>query len=292
MLNRIKKYLTRTLPITRIFTIDKVIINSYFFNYLGLQPFRMIMAQIIHRLKPRKPIGILKDKIDLYDKNGYIELTDFLPTLEFNEIKKEFEDIKSKKGYLEFGRKDGTNTIFMQDLKTLDLDEYPAIRQFLMGEYLNHLLSIIERREVDLINDKSIVQFQLLMQGPKDGLIDPETELHSDTFFNTNKAWLYLDDVGYENAPFQYVPKSHNIFKPGRLFRERKHSLSKGISGSRRVSRNELNQLDSDVKVFTCSANTLLIANTLGYHGRLKGEDGEERLTLAISLRNNPFKVC
>lgn len=291
MLSKIKDHLSKILPISRVFTMDKVI-KSYTFNYLGLQPFRMILAQLIYRLRPRKPIGILKDKIDFYNKNGYIELTDFLPTTDFDEIKQEFEDIKSKKEYLEFSRRDGTNTIFMQDLRTLDLDDYPAIRKFFKSKYLNHLLSIIERREVDLINDKSIVQFQLLIQGPESSLIDPETELHSDTFFNTNKAWLYLDDVGYKNAPFQYVPKSHNIFIPGRLFRERKHSLDKGISGSRRVSRNELNQLASNVKVFTCSANTLLIANTLGYHGRLKGEDGEERLTLAISLRTNPFKVC
>jgi len=30
---------------------------------------------------------------------------------------------------------------------------------------------------------------------------DPQTELHSDIFFNTHKAWLYLDDVRREHGP-------------------------------------------------------------------------------------------
>ena len=38
------------------------------------------------------------------------------------------------------------------------------------------------------------------------GLPDPQTDLHTDTFHPTVKAWLFLTDVAADAMPFVYVP--------------------------------------------------------------------------------------
>ena len=44
------------------------------------------------------------------------------------------------------------------------------------------------------------------LSGAVDGLSDPQTDLHTDTFHPTVKAWLFLTDVAPETMPFVYVP--------------------------------------------------------------------------------------
>jgi hypothetical protein len=70
---------------------------------------------------------------------------------------------------------------------------------------------------------------------------DPQTELHVDTFFNTHKMWLHLDDVTTENAPFVYVPGSHLLDRV-RLRHEYVASTSRNDTDdrSRRVTDEEV----------------------------------------------------
>ena len=49
----------------------------------------------------------------------------------------------------------------------------------------------------------------------------------------------------------------------------------------------QLNSLLSRVR----HTNTLVIADTHGFHRRLMGEAGEKRLSLHASLRGNPFAI-
>lgn len=177
----------------------------------------------------------------------------------------------------------------MLDIFSLDLSKYRALNKLIQNEYINDLFSIMEKRQIKIPNKDIVVQIQYLVQGDENGTEDPETQLHSDTFFNTHKAWLYLDDVGIENGPFVFVPKTHNIYIEGRLKREKEYSENINLKGSRRVSNDELLSLGLHEEVFNCKKNTLLMANTLGYHRRLRGVSGNDRLTIAFSARSNPF---
>ncbi|NND91978.1 MAG: hypothetical protein HKN42_14050 [Granulosicoccus sp.] len=49
---------------------------------------------------------------------------------------------------------------------------------------------------------------------------DPQSDLHSDTFPATAKAWLFLADVGKEDGPFCHVAGSHK-FTPECYAREK-----------------------------------------------------------------------
>ncbi len=112
--------------------------------------------------------------------------------------------------------------------------------------------------------------------------------MHSDIFFNTHKAWLYLRDVDTEIGPLVFVKGSHRLSlgQLGYLYQE---SVSRA-KGSRRITPDELERLGLEETVLVCKANTLVIANTCGYHRRLRGEPGRERLALHWSVRLNPFR--
>jgi hypothetical protein len=43
--------------------------------------------------------------------------------------------------------------------------------------------------------------------------------------------------------------------------------------------------------VFACRRNTLVLANTCGYHARSVGEPGASRRSLHKEYRYNPFKL-
>jgi hypothetical protein len=126
-----------------------------------------------------------------------------------------------------------------------------------------------------------------LEQGQNQEIEDPETKLHSDIFFSTHKAWLYLTDVTPVSAPLVYVNRSRGITPKalGYIYRE----SCNGNAGSRRITPQELEDLGLTEKVFAVQRNTLVVADTHGYHRRLLGEPGEKRLALHASLRGNPF---
>ena len=63
---------------------------------------------------------------------------------------------------------------------------------------------------------------------------------------------------------------------------ERSHS-------SRRVDRDELDRRGQRETVFLVPANTLVVANTCGYHRRTRGNPGETRTGVHMSHRRNPF---
>lgn len=283
-----KQLIYKLFPIIRVFTSDKLI-KSKFFNTLGLQVFRMKLAQFRYESRKYDVKSVYENEYNFFKSNGFLQITDFLKNNEFQKLKEECSEILQSGEYKKFGRKDGPNMIYMLDVFSLDFAKYPAINDLINNEHLNELFSIMERKPISIPNKDIIVQFQYLVQGEENGTEDPETQLHSDTFFNTHKAWLYLDDVGIENGPFVFVPKTHSININGRLKKEKEYSENTSMKGSRRVSNDELVSLALKEEVFLCKKNTLVMANTLGYHKRLRGVNGYDRLTIAFSARSNPF---
>ena len=124
---------------------------------------------------------------------------------------------------------------------------------------------------------------------------DPQTELHSDTFHPTSKAWLFLHDVGPEDGPFTYAPGSHQLTAK-RLEWEYEQSLTASSDprvhhslGSFRISESELLELGYKPRMFTVRANTLVVADTRGFHGRTPSTRPTTRVAIYAYLRRNPF---
>lgn len=117
---------------------------------------------------------------------------------------------------------------------------------------------------------------------------DLEAQIHSDTFQPTHKMWLYLTDVTPEDGPLAFYPGSQRLTAHA-LAGTYRESVGAN-QGSRRISEKELTTSRWQLRTFPARRNTLVIANTHGYHGRAQGEPGGERLALNIELRSDPFR--
>jgi len=123
----------------------------------------------------------------------------------------------------------------------------------------------------------------------------PAEELHADTFHPTMKAWLYLDDVTEANGPFAYVPGSNRLTwrrlagnTPERAGRDLPDRYSR--RGSLRLTETDRQALGlPEPRHFAVPANTLVIANTFGFHARCPADKDSTRLAIYADSRTNPF---
>ena len=124
----------------------------------------------------------------------------------------------------------------------------------------------------------------------------PQRFLQSDTFHPTVKAWLFLDDVDDGNGPFTYVPGSHRLTW-SRLKWEYRKSISwrdppdpYSRKGSLRLTEGERRDFGlGEPVLYRVPRNTLVIANTHGFHRRGAAVEAASRLEIWVYSRSNPF---
>jgi hypothetical protein len=137
---------------------------------------------------------------------------------------------------------------------------------------------------------------QSILRHARAGPQDPQTLLHADTFHPTVKAWLFLTDVAADCGPFTYVPGSHRL-NAARLAWERRMSLAARHSanaenreGSFRIDPAELATLGlPQPRAFAVSANTLVVADTFGFHARGPSAGPSLRVEIWAYGRRSPF---
>lgn len=125
---------------------------------------------------------------------------------------------------------------------------------------------------------------------------DPQSNFHADTFHANAKFWLFLHDVEDEDGPFAYVPGSH-VLTPQRLAWEDDHArhwTERGDkhhkAGSFRVHADELADLGYGApRTFPVKANTLVVADTFGFHRRTPAQRQSMRTAFYGRSRRNPF---
>ena len=98
------------------------------------------------------------------------------------------------------------------------LKHMPVTRQFLHSAKWRNLLNYVASFKVQPIS-----YLQVIFSHVRKAKADPQTNLHSDTFHPSAKAWLFLEDVAEDEGPFVYVPGSH-LLNPARLNWEQQKS--------------------------------------------------------------------
>lgn len=269
-------------PIAQVFSAKKMV-DSPALNRLGVQPLRAVGARARYRVRrtPDDPV------VRTLATEGFVTIENFLPDDVFDATCAEVE--RYLDGHFPtLLHSLGTTTLRQWYLASLDGQRFPHLEAWRRNARVLELGAGAERRPVRpasggvLIEDISIGDYSVA---------DEQTRLHVDSVFHTHKVWLYLTDVTAEHAPLVYVPRSQHL-DAVRLRAEYRDSVdpNRCVDPSRRVPDAEVERRGLAPRVLACPRNTLVIADTSGYHARAIGQDGGHRRALYMFFRSNPFR--
>lgn len=265
-----------------------LLIGSRRLNQWGLHAARVAVA---HRLAVarRRKLGRLISAADreAFDRDGFVVRRNFLPPEEFAAL---VVQLKAYRGPLR-DIVEGDTIMRKIALDGHALGRLPALGAVLRSRDWRGLIRYAGAR-----NAEPVVWVQSILRHARPGPRDPQTLLHADTFHPTVKAWLFLTDVAEDAGPFTYVPGSHRLSAP-RLAWEKRMSLDARRSpnaeirqGSPRIDEAALAGLGlPPPRAFAVPANTLIVADTFGFHARGPSAGASLRVEIWAYGRRSPF---
>jgi hypothetical protein len=267
---------------------DNPIIGSPLLNRWGLHVTRVRAAAAAARRRRARLAPLLHD-VDraAFDRDGFVVRPDFLPLPAFEDLR---DQILRYRGAARETVQGDTVTRRIA-LEGAALDANPAAAALLANPDWRGLI-----RYAWSYNVEPLCYVQSILSNACPGDPDPQTKLHADTFHPTVKAWLFLTDVAEDEGPLTYVPGSHRMTR-ARLEWERGRSIvaRDGLDrlssrGSFRIDRSELPQLGlPEPRSFAVPANTLVVADTSGFHARGPSVRPASRVEIWAYGRRNPF---
>jgi hypothetical protein len=264
------------------------LLGSRWLNERGLHTARVVLAHRIAAWRRRQLMHLVSpDDRENYQRDGLVVRRNFLPAEDFARL---LAEVKSYRGaYREMVQGDTLNRKIAPDPETLAA--IPSLRKVLESREWQGLIRYIGSRD-----SAPGVFLESIFRHAEDGPPDPQTFLHADTFHPTVKAWLYLTDVAEDGGPFTYVPGSHRL-SAARLDWERRISLDAARSpdpdtrqGSFRIAAEQLGDLGlPQPRAFAVQANSLIVADTFGFHARGPSPQPSLRVELFAYGRRTPF---
>lgn len=264
------------------------IIGSRVLNRLGLHVARIRLAHLMttwRRLFMRWMLPA--DLRRQFDVQGYVAIENFLPAEEFAKLR---EEVLSFDGDLR--RMVQGDTYTFQGLLDDETVSRMPVCQKLFDEKRFRRIMMYGGGTCKL----PMLFAHCVVNGIVSGQGDPQKDFHSDTFHPTMKAWLFLDDVDETIGPFNYVPGSQRATSK-RLTWDYENSVAGreldnvyAKRGSLRISPDDLKARGfADPVAMKVPANTLVMADTHGFHRRGDAAAGSSRLAIYAYSRSNPF---
>lgn len=279
--------------LAQVFTQEKFfarnpVIGNRRLNEHGLHTARVTVACRLAEARRRRLARLVpeEDRRQL-DRDGFIVKRDFLPPDIFADLVAQIRDLRAPAREMV----EGDTVTRHIALDRAALARAPAAR---------HLLALPQYRNLISYAGSSaaipMVYVQTILSGAHDGPPDPQTELHTDTFHPTVKAWLFLTDVAPDAMPFVYVPGSHRL-TPQRLDWERRMSIAASSEAPqnphklvRAIGPEGLAELGlPPPRAIAAPANTLVVADTFGFHARGPSTAPSTRVEIWAMGRRNPF---
>lgn len=269
--------------------LDNPLIGSPRLNALGLHVARVRLAQwMATQRRARLSAPLSADDRTQFDRDGFIEIRDFLPPAEFAALQGQIAEYRAIPREMVQG-----HTITRRfALDGAARRAIPALDHFIAHPRWRALARYVASFDVE-----PLLYIQSILTHRRDAPPDPQVQLHADTFHPAMKAWLFLEDVADEGGPFTYVPGSHRL-TPARLAWEKQRSLTVrdgncrlSARGSLRIDTAELAGLGlPPPRRMAVPANTLIVADTFGFHARGEASGRSTRIELWAYGRRNPFR--
>jgi hypothetical protein len=264
------------------------VIGSSRLNEWGLHAARVQLAYRLAQARRSRLAGLVSaEDRESFDTDGFVLRSNFLPKEQFAAL---LAQVRAYRGPL---REISEGDTIMRKI-ALDgnaLAAIPMLGAVLRSHEWRGLIRYAGSRDAE-----PVVWIQSILRHACAGPQDPQTFLHADTFHPTVKAWLFLTEVAPDAGPFTYVPGSHRLTEE-RLGWERRMSVSARRSpnienrqGSFRFDPAELPLLGlPPPRAFAVPANTLIVADTFGFHARGPSERPSLRVEIWAYGRRSPF---
>ncbi|WP_205669588.1 phytanoyl-CoA dioxygenase family protein [Acinetobacter sp. MB5] len=258
------------------------------FNELGLHRYRVKKAaEMATKRREKLAVHLETEDVAQFEQNGFILKENFLDDAQFQALKAELlaTPLQTRETL------QGDTVTRRMALDQQALKQLPVTTQLLASSNWQNLLNYVGSFKV-----QPVYYLQMIFSHVRDARPDPQTNLHSDTFHPSVKAWLFLEDVAEDEGPFVYVPGSHRVTEQRLAWEYQKslsiHAKTEAMTrrGSFRVQQDELTGLGyAEPKAFAVKANTLVVADTYGFHARGQSIHPSTRIELWAYARRNPF---
>jgi hypothetical protein len=267
---------------------DNPVLGDPRLNRLGLHCARLVLARAAMQARRAQLAWMVPAELrTAFDRDGFVVIEGFLPSRAHREVR---DEARGHRGPVRQGVQGDTLTHRVL-LDRARLRAMPATRALLADPRLRGLLRWAAGRYAP-----PLFYVQQVLNGIRRTGRDPQKDLHSDTFQPTLKAWYFLDDVTSDGGPFRYVPGSHRLTL-GRLRWEYRQSLVAATSRNRYASRGSLRLSEADrralglpkARAFAVPGNTLVVADTHGFHARGEADGVRSRLEIWAYARPSPF---
>jgi ectoine hydroxylase-related dioxygenase (phytanoyl-CoA dioxygenase family) len=264
------------------------VLGSPVLNRWGLHIARCQLAEQMAGIRRWQMTRLMsKTERETFHEQGYVLIENVLPEAVFRDLTEEVETTR----FPSCEERHGEVATRWITLSPSVLAGTPALKSFVEGDLLQNTM-----RYISASNRRPLVRIQTVMTDTTRGTLNDVTTLHSDTFQPNAKGWIFLRDVTREDGPFAFVPGSHRMTSD-RIAWEFEQSLSaanaeNGIhaNGSFRITEAALLNMGlGPAKEFTVKANSMVIADTRGFHARRPSLRPSVRIAVYAALRSNPF---
>ncbi|MBS7807551.1 phytanoyl-CoA dioxygenase family protein [Variovorax sp. PCZ-1] len=268
---------------------DNPVIGSPALNRRGLHLWRKRWAHSLAARRRRK-LGVMLplELKQSCDRDGMIKIADFLSPQQWQSLLQEVHDHTLP--MLEMAQPPAlTRRAYLDAVSCKNM---PVTTALLTHPLLHHLMQYIAGYP-----GQAVIALQCIhSDAPTTDASDPQTMWHTDTFHSTAKAWLLLHDLAADQGPFAYIPGTHKLtlerqtWEQSQSVMASRHSVPMHAKGSWRASEQELSAMGY-AQTFTAAlpANTLIVADTGGFHRRTPCVRPTARVEIYLSLRRTPF---
>jgi hypothetical protein len=255
----------------------------------GIHVVRSVFANEVHLMRARKITNKSKT-LQTYLDDGMVVITDFLGA----EIAKTIGNITEQ--FPVSVNKQPFNLVYR-------MDKHPAEKDMILNGKLREVVFeclMLSDKHKDGSNQYMNNTFvQRVHNRPDDG--DVQKVMHMDTYYDAVKFWYFPKEVRLENGPFTISPKSHIMTEKRLMWMQeaymRYYDKTIGAErskdhaeGSLRILPDELAQLELGICHMDVPADSLIISNVFGFHGRGNATVESIRDSIHGSIRlNSPF---